>query len=386
MLARIALCDLDLPLKVVKTVVNCREDRISRRFSLRVELPNQSMMHFPDRIESETQLDELLAFPSEQLIELMSTIDGDLTILGVAGKMGVSLAHLAVNAIKQAGVRKTVYGVARFSSPNSRRQLDSLGVETVACDLLDRTAVGSLPKTKNVVFMAGRKFGTSGSQALTWAMNTMVPANVVEHYRKSMIVAFSTGCVYPLVRIDDAPNESVPPEPIGEYAQSCLGRERVFQYASETYGTPVCLLRLNYAVDLRYGVILDIAQNIWNDQPVNHGVEAFNVIWQGDANHQALMCLDQCSSPANIINVTGPETLRTEDVARQLGKLLNKPVRFSSKPSELSYLNDSRKATRLFGPPSVTAEQLIQWQAGWIEAGGRLLGKPTHFEVVDGGY
>ncbi|WP_145167929.1 NAD-dependent epimerase/dehydratase family protein [Rubripirellula lacrimiformis] len=343
-------------------------------------------MNLPDQIDSESQLDQLLARPSERLVRWMSAMDGDVMILGVAGKMGISLAQLAVNAIEQAGVKKTVYGVARFSSPGSRALLDSLGVKTIACDLIDRAAVASLPRTKNVVFMAGRKFGTSGSQALTWAMNTMVPANVIEHFSQSRIVAFSTGCVYPLVPINDAPDETVEPAPVGEYAQSCLGRERVFEFGSVSNGTPVCLFRLNYAVDLRYGVIYDIAENIWNDRPVNNGVEAFNMIWQGDANHQALMCLDQCSSPASKINVTGTETLRTEDVARQLGELLNKPVRFTTTASQVSYLSDSAKATSLFGPPSVTAEQLIRWQAHWVSVGGRSLGKPTHFEVVDGGY
>ena len=217
-------------------------------------------------------------------------------------------------------------------------------------------------------------------------MNTLVPANVANHFRSSRIVAFSTGCVYPLVRADGAPNETVEPKPIGEYAQSCLGRERVFEYHSETYGTPVCLFRLNYAIDLRYGVLCDIATRVWREEPVNNGVGTFNVIWQGDANHQALLCLNHCATPSNVMNVTGPETLDTEAVARQFGELMGKPVRFATTPGELSYLSDSSKARNLFGPPSVTADQLICWQAHWIMTGGRLLNKPTHFEVSNGDF
>lgn len=340
----------------------------------------------PDGIETETQLDKLLAQPSDALVELMRRLDGDLIILGIAGKMGVSLGELAVSAIEKAGVQKNVCGVARFSDPDARRRLESVGVQTIQCDLLDRAAVASLPKVPNVLFMAGRKFGTGGDEPLTWAMNTMAPANVADYFRASKIVAFSTGCVYPLASVDSQPNENTPPAPIGEYAQSCLGRERMFEYGSNTWGTPVCLYRLNYAIDLRYGVLHDIAAKIWNDQPVDNSVRAFNVLWQGDANHQALMCLERCGSPASILNVTGPETLYTEDVARQFGELLDKPVRFTSSPSDTSYLSDSSQATKLFGAPSVTADQLIRWQAHWIRTGGRSLGKPTHFEVNDGAY
>ncbi len=337
-------------------------------------------------IESEEQLDTLLAAPSSGLVEFMRRLDGDIMILGIAGKMGVSLGQLAVNAARAAGVKKNVYGVARFSSSDARKRLDSVGVQTIKCDLVDRIGVSKLPMPLNVLFLAGRKFGTGGDEPLTWAMNTMVPANVADHFRASRIVAFSTGCVYPLSSVDDLPTENTPPSPIGEYAQSCLGRERMFEYASNTWRTPVCLYRLNYSIDLRYGVLHDIATKVWNDQPVDNSVQAFNVIWQRDANHQALMCLEQCSSPANILNVTGPETLYTEEVARRFGELLGKTVQFTASPTGPSYLSNSSKATRLFGQPSVTADQLIQWQAHWIKTGGRSLGKPTHFEVSDGDY
>lgn len=340
----------------------------------------------PDQISNESQLDDLLGSPQSELVHLMRQLDGDLIVLGIAGKMGVSLGQLAVEAIRQSGVSRTVYGVARFSDNTQRDKLAAMGIETIRCDLLDRADVATLPTAKNVIFMAGLKFGTSTSPAMTWAANTLIPANVAEHYRDSRIVAFSTGCVYPLVRRDDACNEDVPPAPIGEYAQSCLGRERVFQYSSEAFRTKTCLVRLNYSIDLRYGVLYDIGEKVWRGEPVNNGVKAFNVIWQGDANHQALLCLNQCSIPANILNVTGPETLLTEDVARRFGQLMNKPVAFSTTPSERSYLNDSERARDLFGPPTVSADQLIRWQADWIMRGGRSLNKPTHFEVSDGDY
>lgn len=339
-----------------------------------------------DRIETETQLDARLSQPSNELVAFMGRLEGDVMILGIAGKMGVSLGQLAVAAIEKAGAKKSVYGVARFSDAEARQRLEFAGVRTIQCDLLDRTSVSSLPKAANVLFMAGRKFGTGGDASLTWAMNTMVPANVADHFRDSRIVAFSTGCVYPLTAVDCQPTENTLPAPIGEYAQSCLGRERMFEYASNTWGTPVCLYRLNYAVDLRYGVLHDIAEKIWHGEAVDNSVRAFNVIWQGDANQQALMCLEHCNSPARVLNVTGPETLYTEDVARRIGELLDKPVHFSTTPVDASYLSDSSRATELFGRPRVSAEQLIRWQAHWIKVGGRSLGKPTHFEVNDGEY
>lgn len=340
----------------------------------------------PHAIETEAELERRLAKPASALVDRMRKLDGDIMILGVAGKMGVSLAALARAAIAEAGTSRTVFGVARFSDTESRTRLDSLGVKTIRCDLLDRDRVAELPPTPNVLFLAGRKFGTAGSQALTWAMNTSVPANVAHHFRSSKIVAFSTGCVYPLVTTDSPPSEDVAAAPIGEYAQSCLGRERIFEYQSEATATPVCIYRLNYAIDLRYGVLHDIAQQIWQNKPVDNTVGAFNVIWQGDANHQALMCLSHCTSPANVLNVTGPETLRTEDVALQIGELMSKPVSFSGEPGTLSYLSDSTKATKLFGEPSVTAQDLIRWQAHWVMNGGRSLNKPTHFEVSNGDF
>ena len=264
-------------------------------------------MNYPEQIANTVELEELLSIPSPKLIDMMKRLKGDIMILGIAGKMGVTMGRLAVRAIKEAGVDKKVIGVARFSNPADRQKLESWGIKTITCDLLDREAVFNLPKVENVIFMAGRKFGTDGSEAQTWAMNVLVPALVAEHFSSSRIVAFSTGCVYPLVSVNNGGcTEDIIPAPVGEYSQSCLGRERIFQYYSNKNKTPVLLFRLNYSIDLRYGVLHDIAQNIWENKPVDNTVGFFNVIWQGDANAAALHALELADSPVAILNVTGP--------------------------------------------------------------------------------
>ncbi len=334
---------------------------------------------------NEASLDKLLSEPWDNVIEMMKRLNGDIMILGIAGKMGVTLGCMAKQAIEAAGVSKRVIGVARFSNPQAKTDLEEVGVECISCDLLDREAVAKLPQVENIIYMAGRKFGTDGQEPLTWAMNVMVPYNVIEHFPQSRIVAFSTGCVYPLVTEEEgACSEMVKPSPIGEYAQSCLGRERVFEYAATQQNTPVCLYRLNYAIDLRYGVLHDIAQQIWNDELVNDSVPYFNIMWQGDANNHALLCLEHCSCPANIMNVTGPELLYTEDIALALGKHLGKEVKFAGKKQDLAYLNDASRAIHEFGSTTLSPETMIEWQANWIKAGNSSLGKPTHFEVSTG--
>lgn len=336
-------------------------------------------------ITNEEQLEELLSRPRPELIDMMKRLDGDIIILGIGGKMGITQGRLAVNAIKAAGVDKKVIGVSRFSAPEGRRKLEQWGIETISCDLLDAEAVAKLPQVKNVVFMAGRKFGTGGAEDLTWAMNTLVPGNVGRHFKDSRIVAFSTGCVYPLVSImSGGCDESMPPAPVGEYAQSCLGRERIFGYCSKHYGTKVLLFRLNYAIDLRYGVLHDIARQIWNDEPVNNSVGFFNVLWQGDANNFALMSLEHCGSPAVPLNITGPETIPTEYVAEKMGEIMGRKVKYLTSPGEKCYLNNAARAVELFGYPSVSIDTMVRWQAEWIMQGNKTLGKPTHFEVNDG--
>ena len=340
----------------------------------------------PALIADEAQLDALLATPTPALVDMMKRIDGDLIILGIAGKMGVSLGELAVNAIRAAGVRKRVIGVARFSDKASRDHLERHGVETIQCDLLDRDAVDKLPDAANVVYMAGRKFGTEGQEDLTWAMNVVAPAHCAHRYRQSRIMAFSTGCVYELVKTDGPSSvETDVPHPIGDYAQSCLGRERVFSYYSRAHGTKVCLARVYYAIDLRYGVLHDIGQAVLSGGPVELSAGYFNCIWQRDANAMALLALEQCASPAVPLNMTGPEKLSTRAVAEEFGRLFNKPVDFRGQEGSICYLGDASRAIQLFGSP-LPAEQLIRWQAEWLKRGGRSLGKPTHFAVTDGKY
>lgn len=342
-------------------------------------------MKWPDRIENVEMLEELLAVPPEALVEAVKRLDGDIMILGIAGKMGVSMGRLAMNAIREAGVKKKVIGVSRFSNADDRAKLEEWGIETLPCDLLERAQVDALPKVKNVVFMAGRKFGTEGSEALTWAMSTLAPSYAAEHFRESRIVAFSTGCVYPLATVGQGGcTEEVVPAPVGDYSQSCLGRERIFDYASRKFGTKLLLFRLNYAVDLRYGVLHDIGRSIWEGREVDNSVNHFNVIWQGDANANALRALELCENPGAILNVTGPETASVEQVALRMGRLMEKDVRFKGTPGQLQYLNNSAKMCRIFGYPRVSLEQLILWQADWIRNGGVSIGKPTHFEVSNG--
>lgn len=339
----------------------------------------------PETIDTEAELDAVLSRPYPELVEMMKRLEGDIAILGIAGKMGVTMGLAAVQAIRQAGVKKTLYGVSRFSDPAAAATLEQAGIVPIRCDLLDRAAVAKLPVTPNVIFMAGRKFGTTGEEDLTWAMNTLVPSHVGEHFATSRIVVFSTGCVYPFVTLAQGGcTEDVPAAPVGEYAQSCLGRERTFAYYSRTHGARICLLRLNYALDLRYGVLRDIAQAIWEGRPVDRTVGWFNALWQGDANNQALLALDCCAAPPAILNLTGPETASVTAVAQRFGQLLDKPVTFNGEPGPVGYLNDAARAHRLFGYPRVALDTVIRWTADWILADGRSLGKPTHFEVASG--
>ena len=317
---------------------------------------------------------------------MMGRLEGDIMILGIAGKIGVSLGLQAMEAIRRAGVDKKIYGVSRFSKCGEREKLDAAGIITIPCDLLEREQVSRLPQVRNVIFMAGRKFGTEGSEAETWAMNVIVPALVAEHFRASRIVVFSTGCVYPLRSVREGGcTEEVPPAPVGEYSQSCLGRERIFQYYARKYGTEILLFRLNYAIDLRYGVLNDIGRAIWEGRPVNNTVGYFNVIWQGDVTANALLSLELTRNPYEILNVTGPETAGVEETALLMGKLMGKEVHFScEKPGEYSYLNNSGKMCRLLGYPRVSLNEMIRLQAEWISNGGLSIGKPTHFEVNNG--
>jgi hypothetical protein len=339
--------------------------------------------NLPKTIADIVELDELLCRPSQALIDDLEKVDGDIMILGVAGKMGPTLAGLAKAALPH----RRVIGVARFSDPAAKAWLEARGIETIGCDLLDESAIKALPKVKNIIFMAGRKFGAEGDLSLTWAMNAHVPALVAQAFRDSRIVAFSTGCVYPFVAIDGkGADESVAPNPPGEYAQSCVGRERMFEYFSKLYLTPGRLFRLNYAIDMRYGVLHDIATKILTRKPIDVSLGHVNFIWQGDAAAQALRCLAYCDTPTSPINVSGHEILAVRDLAAQLGARLGREPNIVGTEEPTAWLTDTSQATRLFGRPIVDTAQLIAWTADWVARSMPSLGKPTKYEVRDGRY
>ncbi|MEK7413890.1 MAG: NAD(P)-dependent oxidoreductase [Planctomycetota bacterium] len=341
----------------------------------------------PTGFADENALDDFLARPQPDLVASLGAGKGDLVLLGVAGKMGISMAMLAVRALKQAGSKAKVIGVSRFSEKGSRERLEQAGVTTVPCDLLNPTAVDKLPDSKRVVFLAGKKFGTSGDSSATWAMNAVAPAYVARRYADANIVAMSTGCVYPLAEpASGGCDENVTPVPIGEYAMSALARERVFEYASRSAGTKVCIVRLNYSLDLRYGVIHDVVRQILDDAPVDISVPCFNGIWQGDANRMILRCLELCASPSAFVNLTGPETLTVERVAINAGQYLGKKAKFSGTLAPRMYLNDGGRLLERFGYPTVTPATVVRWTADWLAAGRKSLGKPTHFQTTDGKY
>jgi nucleoside-diphosphate-sugar epimerase len=336
-------------------------------------------------ITSVQDLEHHLSRPTAEDVSAMSALDGDLLILGAGGKMGPSLCTLARRAADLAGSRKRVIAVSRFSDEKLRSQFSSQNIETISCDLLEPGALAKLPDIANVVFMAARKFGTSGSEHLTWAMNTLLPGLVAERYRNSRIVAFSTGNVYPLMPVHEGGAvESTPVEPKGEYAQSALGRERMFEYGSQCWGTPVAILRLNYAVELRYGVLADIGLAVFELRPIDLRMGYVNVIWQRDANSMCLRSFAHCQSPPLILNLTGPETLSVRRLAEQFGEKFGVDPIFEFEESTTALLNNSGKAHRLFGCPSVTAAEIIHWLADWIRNRGPMLNKPTHFHARDG--
>lgn len=326
-----------------------------------------------------------LTLPDPALLKDITQIQGDLLILGVGGKMGPSLAILAKRAFLGRGMANRVIGVSRFSDPLKQQELEDAGVETIRGDLLNDNFLQSLPSIANVIFMAGHKFGTMDQEPLTWAMNTYLPGRVAERFRSSRVVVFSTGNIYPFTVVDGAgASEETPVGPIGEYAQSCLGRERMFQYFAKQYDTPILIFRLNYALDLRYGVLNDIARKVWREEPINLEMGYVNVIWQGDANAYAIRSLLLCQSPARVLNVTGPEKLSLKDLATSFGRRLQKRVYFEGAPSTTALLSDASQCFEELGRPLVTADQLVDWTVEWIQGGGEALEKPTKFQVRDG--
>lgn len=331
-------------------------------------------------IRTEQELDELLSRPSEADRQSLAALEGDLLVLGAGGKMGPTLALRA----RRAAPDKRVIAVSRFSSPGLQTQLEKAGVETIAADLLDRAQLAALPDVDNVVYLVGRKFGSTGAEYLTWVMNTWVPAAVCERFRHSRIVALSSGNVYPLMQAEEGgATEETPPAPVGEYAQSVLGRERIFEYFSRQWGTAVVLIRLNYAVELRYGVLLDIGQAVFERRPVSLAAPLVNVIWQGDANSVCLRAFRLCSSPPTVLNVTGPETLSVRQIALRFAGYFGTEASFGEQ-GRTALLSNAALCHRLFGYPSVSVDQMMEWTAQWIGMGGPTYNKPTHFQVTDG--
>ncbi len=339
----------------------------------------------PPKIENITQLDDLLSRPSPSVVEAMGRLDGDIIFLGAAGKMGPSLAIMAKRASERAGVKRRVVGVSRFSKPETAAYLEAQGVETIRCDLLDPEAVAALPHVPNVVFMAGFKFGATAQPAFMWAVNTVLPGLVCRHFRGSRMVAFSSGNVYGLVPVaGSGSKEEDVPEPQGEYAMSVLGRERVFQYYSERDATPAVLLRLNYACELRYGVLVDLAQKVWAEQLIDLAMGYLNCIWQGDANAIALESFELAASPAAVLNLAGPEQLSVRELAKAFATRMNKTAHFTGTEGPTALLNNAARALDRSGAPRVSVDQMLDWIAAWVSSGGSSLGKPTHFESRDG--
>jgi nucleoside-diphosphate-sugar epimerase len=341
----------------------------------------------PEQIDTEEELDELLTRPRPVLVELVKSLKGPLLILGAGGKMGPTLAGLLSRAAEAAGRRLEILAASRFSDDRARKWLEARGVRTIPCDLLERGDVEQLPEAENLLYLVGLKFGTEKEPSTTWAVNTLPPAHVCERFPRARIAALSTGNVYPLVAVSGGGSvESDALTPLGEYANAAVARERIFEHLSMKRRTPIVLIRLNYAVDLRYGVILDIARKVFLGEPVDLAMGYLNFIWQGDANERIIRSLALTSSPPTPINLTGPAMLSVRQLALEFAKLFDRQVSFTGAEASTALLSNSSRACALLGPPQTPVERILRWTAHWVKRGGRILGRPTHFEVRDGNY
>jgi nucleoside-diphosphate-sugar epimerase len=339
----------------------------------------------PDVIRDTAHLDDLLSSPTDVVIDTVRQLDGDFVVLGAAGKMGPSLSRMIRRALDATGKKLRVIAVSRFSSAGSEDEFERHNVETLKADLLDQKQLDALPDAPNVVYMAGMKFGSTNQEALTWAMNAYLPGMVCQKYRRSRIVAFSTGNVYGLVPVHGGGSvETDPLNPLGDYAMSCMGRERILEHFSRTLNIPLSIIRLNYAVEMRYGVIQDIASKVAAGQSVDVTMGNANVIWQGDANAMSIAAFAQAATPPFLLNVAGPELLSVRQIAHEFGRLLNKPVTITGAETGTALLNNGQLGHRLYGYPRVPLQQILKWTASWIQQGGTTLNKPTHFETRDG--
>ena len=331
------------------------------------------------------EIEQMLSLPTPGAIDAVKQLDGDYMVLGVGGKMGTSTAVMLRRALDAAGKKANVYGVSRFSRPEAKAELESFGVLAVACDLANPEQVARLPEVPNVEYLAGQKFGTDSAPDETWIQNTVVPSIVAKKFRDSRIVVFSMGCVYPFTPVSGrGATEATPVAFMGEYASTCVGRERVFTHYARKYGTKQLMYRLNYSTELRYGVLVDIGQRVLAGEPVDITMNVFNFIWQGDACARAIQCLLHVANPPKLLNITGPEKVTLRDAAERFGKIFGKAPILTGTPADAAWHSDASESIRLFGPTTKSLDDLIAMIAQHLQAGGKLLGKPTHFETRDG--
>lgn len=338
-----------------------------------------------DVIRSVGHLEEMLSQPTPGVVGMMHRLRGDVLVLGAGGKMGPSLARMARRAADRAPFARRVIAVSRFTDQRARQALDAAGVETIAGDLLEPRLLQQLPDAENIIYMPAMKFGAAQDAPRTWAINAHLPGLICRRFPQSRIAAFSTGNVYGMKRVrEGGSKETDPLHPEGEYAYSCVGRERIFEHFSRQLHTPVAIVRLNYACEMRYGVLLDVAKQVLDDKAVNLKMGHFNAIWQADATAMALQALEHASTPPFVINVAGPEILNVQTVAQRFGQLLDRTLHFIGEEAPDAFISDPSRAVRLFGEPAVSPWQMMRWIADWIHDNRETYDRPTHFQVRDG--